>query len=596
MPWEYHIMLQQGLNRLTGFVTGTSGPANEIITEINDLQGMYRGRQESFNRWYSLLSMVDELKQENMESFVGNDPRTTWNMAVFLLQPKPLNIKITMNTGTVTPNEVRPYVDLIQQYFNTLWDKINNDNQKRGKETWFWNFIGFLVSTGWYCVPYAMDTNGVVSVDYWNPAHIFPEWSSNPSEGLLRLARKRSVSSAQAMESISKNPGWELPAGRRLSGKVVEGHLWKRLPTGIAHAVVMDNMIIKMPTIIEGIDTIPILAGSVAGIPSFDDKDRDLSGTMGQSVLATNEPIYRAFNKLQSFNFQLIRDTANPRVFERSVGQPIISGPQEWYKRGAMFRGSPQDSIEMIQMPGIPVELSQALFTLRNQEQRGGFSDVTFGSVLGEISSTIITQAAEAALQLISPFHNAAQHVASEVTDSWYHTYLNNPNLRPEAWGEIPDEVIEILKDTCIYASYAIKIPGDLSSRIAMSKQLNSRFELPTSMIMDLLLPEVTNVNEALALLDAEKAKLHPSYSTVQLIQAFEAAAQQARAADNVDQAGLFESLAQQLTKSITGQPTVADRLGTNSNGAEAPDVIPSQSMAEARLGVGGGRNGASPV
>ena len=134
------------LQRVTGFATSVFGPGNDIITEIKDLQRMYNKRQEGFNRWYKLLSMEDELAQVNMESFVGNDPRTTWNMAVFLLQPKPLIIKIHSNNGAVIPIEAQATVELIQSYFKSLWATINKTNQKLGKETWFWNFVSGILN------------------------------------------------------------------------------------------------------------------------------------------------------------------------------------------------------------------------------------------------------------------------------------------------------------------------------------------------------------------------------------------------------------------------------------------------------------------
>ena len=573
------------LQRLTGFGTGVFGPTNSVVSEIKQLQDMYKQRQAAFNRWYKLLSMEDELQQDNMESFVGNDPRTTWNMGVFLLQPKPLNIRILNHNGAVIPVEARVVVNDIQAYFTTLWRTINKKNQRRGQETWFWKFIGLLVATGWYAVPYLMDNDGKVEVDFWNPANVYPEFSDNPNEGLLRLAKIRTISAAQALRNVEANTDWDLN-GSNLTGRVVEGHLWKLTAEGITHAVIMNNRVVKQPKVIPGMQTIQVLVGAIAGIPKFNDDLKDSSDTIGQSILATSEPSFKAFNKLQSFNMQLLRDTANPRVLEKSTGNTaIIKDAETWYKRGAMFRAGPQDSVEVIQMPGIPVELTQILFTIRNQMQRGGFSDLTFGNIIGEVTASLVTQAAEAALQLISPYQESVIYVTSESTNSWYHIYLNNPNLRPSSWPEIPDEILEKLKETYEESDYAIKIPGDLGSRISLAKQLNEKLRVPVKQVMALLLPEITNIPATIAELDAEDAKAHPAYSTIQLIQAFEQAAAEARAADNSEQAILFDNLVDNLTKEVTGEATVHDKLGTTPPGVQVNGVFPPE--IESRLGIG---------
>ncbi|KKK85952.1 hypothetical protein LCGC14_2768120, partial [marine sediment metagenome] len=60
---------------------------------------------------------------------------------------------------------------------------------------------------------------------------------------------------------------------------------------------------------------------------------------LGQSIIATNEHIYRTWNKWWSFSLQLLRDTAQPRIFERSRSGKAIVKPEDVFRRGAIFRG-----------------------------------------------------------------------------------------------------------------------------------------------------------------------------------------------------------------------------------------------------------------
>jgi len=568
------MVLSNILTRLTGHANGISGPSNDIVKIIKDLESSYSNRKKVFDDWYSLLSLEDMLKQDDMESFVGNDPRTTWNMATFLLQPKPMIHRVISKSGDILPDNTRPVRELVQQHFTKLWAEIDRSDMKRGRQSWFWGFVGFLVGTGWYALPFLMKPDGKVFVDYWNPATVYPEFSDDPEEGLLRLARVRTISGSQA-HRIAIREEWDI-GGNSYTGRVVEGQLWEMQSPGVvAHGAIFNNKIVKPLTIVPGLDRIPVVVGATGGIPVFRTSTYS-NDTLGQSILATNEPLYRNFNKQQTFMQQLLRDSANPRVIERSTSNIPIVTPDRWYKRGAFFKIGINDSIEPVQAPGIPVELTQLLFGLSNMMQRGGFSNLTFGNVLQEITSVLVTQAAEAALQLITPYHNVVQFSITEVTDFWWQQYLTHPELRPDSWRELP---FDELQDTRIISSYNIKIPGDFTNRINMAKTLNPRFEIPVELLMELLTPEITNIPESVAKLEGERAKLNPMFAQVQLIQAFEEGALAARQAGNIEGAQLFDSVANVLKQQIQGGPTPEERIGTT----EAEGIIPD--MSSARLG-----------
>ncbi len=569
------------LNRLTGFVSAVTGPSNLILDEIKELQSWYTGRNRKFDEWYNLLSMKDELAQKNMESFVGNDPRTTWNMATFLLQPKPFVHNVVTTDGTVIPDNARAGAEFISQYFMRLWAEIDQSDMKRGKNTWFWNFIGMLIGTGWYAVPHLMEPDGKVMVDYYNPATIFPDFSDDPEVGLLRLARVRVLSAAQAQRNISLE-GW-LPVGQ-MKGRIVEGHLWKKDPMGlVSHGVIMDNKVVKPLEVAAGLIDIPIIVGATGGIPSFSENyAADEIAVRGQSILETNSPIYKNFNKQQTFMQQLLRDTANPRVKVTQVGNtPIIASPDDWYARGAFFKVGPNEDIGVIPQPGIPVELTSMLFGLRNQMQRGGFSDLTFGNILQEVSAVLVTLSAEAAQQLISPFHNVVMFAVSEVTNGWYRAYMDNPRIRPASWADVD---LDGLEDTRIVSTYAIKIPGDLSNRIGLAKSLNPRLELPLEMVIEQFLPEVQGIVEAIAKVEGERARLHPSYQSVLLVQAMDRAAE--RTAEIApEMAEMFRAVANNIRSSLTQQPSPEDRLASSGPGDSSPFPGQSNNQPNPRLG-----------
>jgi len=177
------------VSRLRNVVIPSHGRAGQIITEAKELHDAHIDRDKMFSEWYSLLKMDDVLKQENMESFVGNDPRTTWNMAVYLLQPRPFVHQIATTDGTTLSVEAQAAAKIIEAYFRRLWIKIDRQDHRRGKQSWFWTMIGFMAATGWYAIPNLIRPDGSVFVDYWDPMTVYPEFGDDLSEGMLRLAR-----------------------------------------------------------------------------------------------------------------------------------------------------------------------------------------------------------------------------------------------------------------------------------------------------------------------------------------------------------------------------------------------------------------------
>jgi len=244
-----------------------------------------------------------------------------------------------------------------------------------------------------------------------------------------------------------------------------------------------------------------------------------------------------------------------------------------------VFRMGVQEDIGALPVPPIPVELSQSLFHIRNMLQRGGFSDLTFGNVLQEISPVLVAQAAEAAMQILAPFHNILKLAISAITDSWYQTYLSFPSSRPRTWPEID---LQEFENTEVVSSYAVKIPGDLNNRINEAKSLNPDLRLATRQIMELLLPEVSDPDTAIAMLEGEIAKMTPEYKAIQLIHSFEQLGREAAALGNVEDAMLYAMVGNNLRSQITQSASQQDKTGLTAE--QLPSLVD----------VRAGRNGSS--
>jgi hypothetical protein len=560
-------MVSSVVSKITGYFTSLSGPNNEIIEEAKELEKLYNKRNEAFKVWYKLLRLDDDLAQKNMESFVGNDPRTTFNMAVHLLRPKPFTHHLVSTDGVVLNEETKEFAHAVQQYFSRVWSELDTKESRRGRHSWFGGLIGLLAATGWLAIPYAMHKDGTPFVDYWNPASVYPE---HDDEGLIRVARIRRISKHQVLRRISSE-GWIMPQGT-LPSRPVETQLYKKIDNTVWHGVCVENHIVKPMSIVVGTSDIPIIVIATGGLPDDGVIDPDYMASYGQSILATNAPVFKNYNRQQTFMQQLLRDTANPRWKVKSTSDKDIVTSEEMEKRGVIIKMGPNDDISPVDQLSIPAELTQILFGLRNQIQRGGFSDLTFGNVVQEVTSVLMAQSAEAAMQLLEPYYLPLTYSISEVTNSWYRMFVNNPSIRPKSWPDIDRASIE---NTRITSTYNIKIPGDLQNRINIIKALNPRLEIPMKELIELFLPEITNIEETLAKLDAEKAKQHPMYQGVILVRAFEKMAESSRRGNNAPAAELFDTVSGMLRSQLTQQPSSQDKMAGAGELDEAAGVIP---------------------
>lgn len=533
--------------------------AREIIAEVRPLQRQYDKRNEAMKRWYRLLKQEDELKQTNMESFVGNTPRTQWNMAVALLTPKPLTHTVDLSPEVQVTTEIQNANALVAKHMTELWHNKDISEARRGRVSWFRSFVGMLLATGHYAVAYHPNS---LFVDYWHPATVYPDYADDPEDGLLRLARVRSIRGDRAIR-IATNAGWIVPRGIPDSAMIEEINLWKLLPNNtVSHAVVMGTTQVKTPSIVPDLDHIPVLVGGAGGLPDDGTLHRDSAGDAGQSFLAPNEKVFGSENRMQTFVAQLIRDTANPRVFERSEGNTRIVDPVNWYKRGAFFRGGLQDSIELIATAPIPVEIRGVLLDYAGMIQRGGFSDMTFGNITQRVSSLLVSQATANALQMVEPFYLISEYVYSTISDRWFHAMRENPKLRPKGMEFIPE-----YKDACIRSTFAIKIPGDFTSRMNSAKQLSPSMELSPDTAMELFLPEITDRGRELAKVRANRASKHPTMTLIELYQAYRDKANTAREQEDEETARLFDLLANRIQQGLEN-PDMGDRRVSN-NGTE---------------------------
>ena len=108
---------------------------NPITAEAHALRDMYRQRDAYFNSIRALLELEPQKVDDDLdiEIFTANDPRTLWNMGVFLLQPRPLVNVVTDVDGRELVGDTRAAAEVVEQFLNRQWRDLNEQYMRRGR-------------------------------------------------------------------------------------------------------------------------------------------------------------------------------------------------------------------------------------------------------------------------------------------------------------------------------------------------------------------------------------------------------------------------------------------------------------------------------
>ena len=585
--------------------------ATTVTTRCTELKNFWAPRDEKMKAWYRMIEMVDELKTEKMESFVGNDPRALYNLVLHLLDA---NVPHRIKDFNSTDPEVVAAVSSVGSFFKTAWKDVHKTFRKTNpRQSLQRTSLGFMLATGWYA-DFAMVTDdGSRCYDEpWNPIEVYPMWDA--MLGLSEVAHIFRISSTQAV-NMSKKNNWPLGiSGYRTWRNTVERNIlvydywWVDISDEfpfaktIWNAIVIDTVLVKlaqtrfrkMPIYIAPVGGLPDMGALTEGIlPTFSStlklhtQDAGVDrwkAEIGQAVIATNEHIYRTLNKWWSFSLQLLMDTAQPKIFERSRSGKAIVKPENIWNRGAIWRGSPDDSIEYVSTPPIPLELRSNQLDLEAMEQRGGVSWSMFGSPQGQISASVMSQIAASANQVIKPFHQAFISKTEDKDNDWLED-IKIRGVKPYGWKyptALPDDVV-------VSADYDIEIPGDLIQRATTARTLDPDFRLSYTYVMNKLFPEVEDHMQERAQVLADQAAMHPSNSLIALVQYYRKQAAYLIKIGDAGTARLYEAVADTTMAMLTAEMAKQDEPQQLPMRAGAPETAPqriSLPSREAEIGV----------
>lgn len=236
----------------------TSADASKVIKRCGELQKFWQKRNTKFKEWYKLIQMVDELKQTNMESFVGNDPQSSFKLLRHLLDQE-IPHRIPHELLTV---QTMAAASGVSKLFETAWDDIYQRYRNRGRQGWVFDLAGLLLATGWYSVFAMVTADGKRCVaEILNPATVYPVWD----DALVECSRIDTVNPMVAQRMAVRNK-WDIGGIPRSNLKRYDH--WLLDDSGkVYNSIVLGNKLVKPVTHEPKFDRIPIFTSPVGGLP-----------------------------------------------------------------------------------------------------------------------------------------------------------------------------------------------------------------------------------------------------------------------------------------------------------------------------------------
>ena len=539
--------------------------ATDVIVKCNTLKKFWQKRDAKFKQWYKLIQQVDELAQANMESFVGNDPRAAYNLTLHMLDSDiPHRIP-----AEDLDREMIGAASKVEAFYKTAWQDVYKRGRKGLSEGFMRDLIGFLIATGWHSVFTQVTPDGKrCMAEVWNPATVFPNFDMD----MVECAHIQELTPASARRMVIRN-GWPVEVPK--TKMTLYDYWWTDDHDAVFNSIVLGTTLVKVATPEPRFKRIPIFVGAVGGLPDTGPL-QNVADTWkeekGQASIATNAQLYRQWNKWWTYSMQILRDTAQPKIFERSASSTKIVKPEEIYKRGVIWKGGPQDSIEYVTPPPIPMELRTTSLDMEAMMQRGGPSWALFGAVQQQLTSYVFAQIAASAQQMAKPFHQGIVNLMSDIDNFWL-DMIRQTGVKPYGF-EIPPE---LPTDVEISAAYEIRIPGDLTRRATEARMLNPDFRLSLTRVYDEVFPEIQNPLVEQARVRADRAEQHPLYAMADLIVSFREQSKELSAAGEPDGARLYALIADKLEAQLSIAQEETERVQPRPAIGAGPEAMPPE-------------------
>ncbi len=519
-----------------------ASPALQIKNRVDELQRFWDQRAVMAKKWYELIRLTDDLKQENMESVIGTDPRSSFNLAAWLLTPKTWSIE-SFKVG-LSDEEILQATSYEQMIEREIRLSIRS-TRGRLNGSYIKQAIDLFVATGWIALV-AAPTEPRWTINAWHPLSVFPHYA--PDGSMPEVARKWVLTPRDANMMIFRE-GW-IPPERPFSSQVIIRQWWIQTP-GRTMMATLANEHLAQPLMDTMFHEMPIYCQPAGGLPDngtiiTDDKWR---GEVGQSIVASVLDLQKNFNKMMTYTQQLLRDTANPKWVERTNSGSVVKA-SDINKRGVVWSIDQGDDIWPVQAPSVPVDIRPHNFDIRQQMQRVTFPDASFG---GEnFSAFFMANATDSTRQVLQPFIDTFKEGNGELI-------TRSANLARDFGLDIGGLPIpDLPNNVSLDFTYDIIIPGDFLQRANSARILNPNYRLSQETITKTQFPEVKDAFEEQLRLTTEDVQQSEVMIAVKTVRQLHDAAAQAAVVGDAETELLLTQVADRQEAQLVG-PTTPD-------------------------------------
>jgi len=552
----------------------------KVKEDITTLKSFWSPRNKRFKEWYEILTLVDNLATNKMESYASNEPQTFYNMAHYLLTKGELSHDTPLENETALELDRRAKVGRGCQY---MWSLIDTDRKQGGSSSFVDELAFYLLVLGWYSTvaKFNKDT-GTLQAQVWSPYDTFPRYNNNR---LASCVHSYEITIEEAGMKAEEN-NWNYSPTRHWysqwtsSGRVILDDYFYQDNEGIHNIVFIDS---KNVTGWVYRPDMKLFISPVGGFPDKGSLSSSRGGwkeLTGRGIFEVNSSVTTHFNKWKSQMAQILRDTSSPITQEFSASPQAT--PEQLRERGGLYHYAPgEQGLQRLPPAAIPIELQAHLMELRREMQKGSFNDAVYGMVEGQPGYALSLLSTSSANQILYPYMDAKHFVISENDKFW----LSNLKTSGRVF-QIKGRFIEKLKPTDVPEDVFIIVDSD----VATPKDWMER-----GTIAGLLRPDVdtaTLLTEVYGFSDPQAIKRrksldrtldHPVTQLVEMASGFEAHADYLEIRGDRRQAARFRRAAQALDAQIGVPPAGSAKVSEAAEVQTAREAGAPEEVARVR-------------
>ena len=551
---------------------------------------------------------TDLLESPGMESVVGNDPNTDMSLAIHMLSSIPPRHRLLTSPDD---NVMKELAGKSERAIYSMWRHLDDERLQVGQDTWVREMAFWMCLTGNYDVAARVeevDGKPIFIADVHNPEFGFPIYGDRHLTYYAYLYPATIAHVLDKAEFYDATLSSEF-SDRHPNGKAEIADIWERTKEGVFNTIAVtspSSHIIRPRMKMEEHEFIPVLVGSVGGIPRY--SSRDGAQSTSGSLLWQNERMYHLLNRWRSHQMQLVRDASQAAIIVAGSGLEVTKENTRQadirLQGDILWTPNIQASARRIEPAPIPVDIRVVDSELESMRQRGSFPALLFGGLNIDLSGFAIQQLLNAAFHRLGPHKTALERLIGRIDRIWVegfraigksitisgrdrHTYFREEFTKDDA-----PESFDCMVDL------RLSLPSDLLSRLSAGRTAIQQGPL---LDRDTVLDEILQVDDPALVkrrIDEDTADSHPLIVQLKFMKELLEYGQELARRGESQLAAIVDSMVKQMMAQTAQQASGAQAKppGQPSGAMPAEAAGMTTDMANSMVGASRGPSGPANI